>query len=367
MPNLPSPSLQALHPLARRPARGPQRANTLDARPGGPTPEAGAARLLAALDAHAIVSIADVHGRIVHVNQRFCDVSGYRADELLGDDHRRLKSGLHPPGFYESMWRQLAQGQIWQGELCNRHKSGALYWVAATIVPLIGGDGLPQRYVSLRTDITAVRQASDARPEPEDALARLDHALRTPLNTILGYTQTLRSDPTLAAAHAAPVQEIHAAGLRMLGLLDGRPRRQRAIAPLGRTPTTRAAQTAHVLCIEDDIANLKLVQSMLGLLPHVHASGASNGRDGLSLAQQRTPDVVLLDIHLPDTTGPALLQQLRELPGLQGTAIVAVSADAQPTQIAQALAAGFDDYIVKPFDMQLLLDRVQSHLARRNT
>lgn len=111
-----------------------------------------------AVNVHALVSATDPAGSIIYANSRFCAVSGYSRDELLGRNHRILKSGEHPPEFYREMWETLARGQVWQGELCNRRKDGRLYWVSSTITPFLGEDGKPYQYVSIRTEITAIKE-----------------------------------------------------------------------------------------------------------------------------------------------------------------------------------------------------------------
>ena len=107
-----------------------------------------------ALDDHAIVSVTDLQGTILYANRKFSEVSGYANDELVGQNHRILKSGIHGADFYEDMWSTISGGKTWHGEIANRRKNGSMYWVMSTIVPVLGADGLPRQYIAIRTDIT---------------------------------------------------------------------------------------------------------------------------------------------------------------------------------------------------------------------
>lgn len=116
----------------------------------------------ATLDEHAIVGATDRHGTITYVNAKFCEISGYSADELIGQNHRLLDVGyLREPAFPE-VWQQMSNGQVWHGEICNRRKNGRIYWVLATIAPFLDEHGEPYRFVAIGTDITERKDAEAA-------------------------------------------------------------------------------------------------------------------------------------------------------------------------------------------------------------
>ena len=134
-----------------------------------------------ALDQHAIVSITDTQGVILYANQRFCDVSGYSQEELIGQPHRIVKSGVHPPEVFAEMWQTISSGKVWHGEVCNRRKNGELYWVSATIVPFLDAAGLPTRYIGIRTDITERKAMEAALQEQLRLVEELIEAIPLPL------------------------------------------------------------------------------------------------------------------------------------------------------------------------------------------
>ena len=112
-----------------------------------------------ALDQHAIVAVTNIHGTITYVNEKFIEISGYSQEELIGSDHRLIKSGLHKQCYYEEMYSFITQGKVWQGEFCNKSKCGELRWFDTTIVPFMAGGKNPKSYIAIRTDITARKQA----------------------------------------------------------------------------------------------------------------------------------------------------------------------------------------------------------------
>jgi PAS domain S-box-containing protein len=158
-----------------------------------------------ALDQSAIVAITDQRGVITYVNDKFCEISKYPREELLGQDHRIINSGYHPKEFIRDLWRTIAQGQVWRGELRNRAKDGSIYWVDTTIVPLLNAEGKPRQYLAIRSDITQ-RKAAEQQLTDQAALAQLGqlaavvaHEVRNPLAGVKGTLQVLRSRAAMEA------------------------------------------------------------------------------------------------------------------------------------------------------------------------
>ncbi|MFZ9738556.1 MAG: PAS domain S-box protein [Prochlorotrichaceae cyanobacterium] len=128
------------------------------------------------LDESAIVAITDPQGVILYTNQRFIDISGYSEAELLGQTHRLVNSGTHPPAFFQDLWRTIRKGEVWRGEICNRAKEGPLYWVDSTIVPFLNAQGQPDRYLAVRFDITQRKQAEQLLQEKLELLREVTAA-----------------------------------------------------------------------------------------------------------------------------------------------------------------------------------------------
>ncbi len=165
-----------------------------------------------ALNKHAIVSMTDELGIITFANNRFCEISGYTAEELIGNRHNLINSAHHDPSFFRQMWQSILSGQSWRGEICNRRKDGSLYWVDSTIIPFPGANGTPGSFVSIRFDITEQKRVQihlNKRALVERIIAKLrsDFADGMASSKAIGQAIEAAKDVcgfTSAAYHALP-------------------------------------------------------------------------------------------------------------------------------------------------------------------
>jgi PAS domain S-box-containing protein len=169
-----------------------------------------------ALDASSIVDVTDQNDIIKFVNDNFCKISKYTAEELIGSNHRIINSGFHSKEFMSVLWKTISSGKIWRDELKNRSKDGNIYWVLTTIVPFLNDHGIPYQYMAIRTDITKQKsveaeliearivaelatgmaeeeksKAQDAMKAKQQFLSNMSHEIRTPMNAIIGFTKVV--------------------------------------------------------------------------------------------------------------------------------------------------------------------------------
>jgi PAS domain S-box-containing protein len=130
------------------------------------------------LDHHAVVVTTDPEGRITHVNSRFCEISKYAREDLLGQDLRILNSGYHDRTYFAQIWQTIGRGEVWKGEIQNRAKDGSLYWEATTIVPLLNENGKPRGYVWLGSEITERKIAEESLTRAQAEIKQLKEHLK---------------------------------------------------------------------------------------------------------------------------------------------------------------------------------------------
>lgn len=164
--------------------------------------------LQSSLDNSSIVAITDKDGTITYVNKKFCDISKYSKEELIGQNHSILKSGFHNAEFYQNIWKTISSGKIWQGDIKNKAKDGTFYWVRTTITPFIGKDGKLAQYIAVRTDVTELYAQKDTIEsqfqelkktdgQKDEFISMISHELKSPIFPIIGYCDLLR-EPELS-------------------------------------------------------------------------------------------------------------------------------------------------------------------------
>jgi PAS domain S-box-containing protein len=166
--------------------------------------------LLDTVETHAIVSTTDAAGTITDVNDAFCRISGYSREELIGSNHRLLQSNTQDAAFWTTLWQTISDGRPWRGEICNQAKDGSLHWVDSMIAPFVGEDGRIEKYVSIRTDITARHQSADKLRQSEATFAAAFQDAATGMAMLSPEGQWLMANPALCDFVGLTQEQLHA-------------------------------------------------------------------------------------------------------------------------------------------------------------
>lgn len=189
--------------------------------------------LKSAIDEAAIVAITNKQGVITYVNDKFCGISKYTREELMGNTHQIINSGFHPKEFFVDMWETISTGKVWEGEIRNRAKDGTFYWVNTTIVPFLDENMIPVRFVAVRYDITEkistqeklkveARKLTLSNKELQDFASVAAHDLQEPLRKIQSFADRLRlkSSSALDAETIDYLERIQKSSFRMQTLIN---------------------------------------------------------------------------------------------------------------------------------------------------
>src|SRR5919112_2294478 len=216
-----------------------------------------------ALDESAIVAITDQTGRINYVNDKFCEISKYSREELLGQDHRIINSGYHPKEFIRNLWTTIASGNVWRGEIKNRAKDGSHYWVDTTIVPFLNSEGKPYQYVAIRSDITERKrlEAELVRAAQLSLIgelaANLAHEIKNPLAGIQGAVDILIRRRDAGDPERGVLEGVR----REIGRIDG------TVRALLERARPRALQIAHASLTETVHHAVQLARDQTSISP----------------------------------------------------------------------------------------------------
>ena len=291
------------------------------------------------MESACIFALTDVRGTIVLANDAFCEISGYPREELVGRNHRILKSGLHPPEFYRGLWKTIARGDTWHGEICNRAKSGRHYWVDSTISPVLDRDGHIAFYCALRVDITERKAAqaqlleSQARQAESKRLAMLGSmadGVCHDLNNMLGGVLMLADmDPT-----AEDRREMQKALLLRMAHLIRNLRDYSTGRPVGRrtfNASRMIAETCRVVTFEavharqidlevdtDAIADCEvhgnegqILEVLLNLLTNAREALRDTAHPRISVTCSAQPETGMVEIIVADN-GPGVPAAIRD-------------------------------------------------------
>jgi PAS domain S-box-containing protein len=177
-----------------------------------------------ALDETAIVSKTDIHGKITFVNDKFCKISGYSRDELIGKPHNIVRHPDTPKSLFKELWETILSKKVFKGIIKNRKKDGSYYYVDSTIIPITNKSGDIIEFIAVRYDITELinkrQEAVTANRAKEIFLSRMSHELRTPLNAIIGFSQILENRDDIPQYAKNFLNKINTSGKHLLSLIN---------------------------------------------------------------------------------------------------------------------------------------------------
>ena len=245
--------------------------------------------------------------------------------------------------------------------LAHRLKGSALTLAMPDLVEAV--ERLEQAYRGRPADVVAGRAAlDDARAAvgaisiPSDDVARLAHALRTPLNVVLGFAHLLQ-EGDLRPEDRRHADAIVQAAEQIAALIDEVAGVPRAAAPNTASPGTVAAPVT-VLYVEDDPASARLAEELIGRMPAVRLLAAATGSEGIRLAEEEAPDLVLVDPGLPDLAGAEAVRRLWD--AVDRAPVVVVTGESRPERLQELLDSGAAECLVKPLDAERLLALVDA-------
>ncbi len=177
------------------------------------------------------IMITANNGTIQYVNPKFCEMSGYSLEEVIGKNPSIVKSGYHDAPFYADLWNTIKSGKNWYGDLRNRRKDGTLYWESMIISPLVDPNGNVMNFIAVREDVTGKKQMiedlKNAKEKAEESdrlktafLQNISHEIRTPLNGILGFSELLIQDWTTPEDRVEYNDAIQHSGKRLMEIVS---------------------------------------------------------------------------------------------------------------------------------------------------
>ena len=337
----------------------------------------------------------DVQGQVVYWNetmfhQRACtSVDPRHPDQIMVDT-------THPEDrkvLVRAFGQHLSSSEPYREELRLCLPDGTQRWILAQGRPLFDAAGRVVGMAGINLDITAQktaallqedkRRAEQASRDKSIFMARMSHELRTPMNAVLGFSQLMRDEASepLSPPQLQRLGLVEAAGHQLLALIDNlleisqradvslappAPQQARAEpAPALTNIAPRPCAMLRILCVEDNPVNLLLVREVLALRPQVQLRCAEDGHSGVAAALQEPPDVLLLDLQLPDISGHEVFKRLHCLPQMTACRFIALSADAMPESVEAAQAAGFHDYWTKPIQFDRFLAHIDQMVSQR--